>query len=135
MAVRPLVLVSVVIAGQLLAGCGMPAKDGVVGNSDNSHARRAERQVRDAQLRRQVEKGTFGIAQLFPGGDMVDARHFPPLPRPMAVVPVAVVPVPAPRANAAAALPPMQLASATAAGSAACVYKPVMSDADIEACR
>ena len=112
----------------------MPAKDGVVGNNDTSHAQRADRQVRDAQLRRQVEKGTFGLAQLFPGGDMVEARHLPPLQRPMSVVPVAVVSVPAPRSDAAAPRP-MQLASATAAGSAACVYKPVMSDADIEACR
>jgi len=76
----------------------------------------------------------LGLAQLFPGGAMVDARGVPPLPRPSSV-PVAVISVPAPRATAAEA-PPMLLASSSAAGGpGACVYKPVMSDADIDACR
>jgi hypothetical protein len=135
MAARLLIAFAVVLAGQMLAGCGMPGK-GDVAREARSDARKADLALRDARLRRQVEKGTFGAAQLFPGGNSVDARHLPPLPRTSAV---AVVSVPAPRAKPAETQMnqpmPMQLASATAAGSGTCVYKPVMSDADIEACR
>jgi hypothetical protein len=133
MAVRTLVTLAVVIAAQALAGCGMPGKDGVA-RDDRSDGRRAELEARDAQLRRQVETGSFGLAQLFPGGTTVDARHLPPLPRPSAIVPVASVAVPVPQSNAPAK--PIQLASSAATGDPdACVYKPVMSDADIDACR
>jgi hypothetical protein len=130
MAVRPLVALAVLIAAQALPGCDMPAKDGVA-SDDRSLGHKAELAVRDAQLRRQVEKGSFGLAQLFPGGTTVDVRRLPPLPPPSAVVPVAAVP--APRLNTPAK--PMQLASATAHEAPGCVYKPVMSDADIDACR
>ncbi len=135
MTLRPLISFVIVIAMQALAGCGMPAKGGVTASDDRSHARKAEREARDAQLRKRVEAGTLGLAQLFPGGTMVDARSLPPLPRPSAVVPLAVVSVPAPRASAAAT-PSMQLASSAAAVQPdGCAYKAVMSDADIEACR
>lgn len=107
--------------------------DGVT-HDDRSLGHKAELDVRDAQLRRQVEAGTFGLAQLFPGGVTVDAKRLPPLPPPSAVVPPMAVAAPAPRLSAPAKT--MQLASsATAGGPEACVYKPVMSDADIDACR
>ena len=118
----------------MLAGSGMSGK-GEVAREARSDARKAELAVRDARLRRQVEKGTFGAAQLFPGGDPVDARHLPPLPRTSAL---AVVSVPAPRPKPAETpvIQPMQLASSAGAlKSTGCDYKPVMSDADIEACR
>src|SRR5688572_15509604 len=119
MAVRFHIALCVVIAGQMLAGCGAP--------DDPPKARNAENAVRDAQLRRQVEKGTFGLAQLFPGGKAVDARHLPPLPRPSAIAPVVSLGVRAPRPDESA-MPTqaMQLASAAAAGNRdTCVYKPV----------
>jgi hypothetical protein len=134
MAARLLIALAVVLAGQMLAGCGMPGK-GDVAREARSDARKAELALRDARLRRQVEKGTFGAAQLFPGGNSVDARHLPPLPRTSAA---AVVSVPAPRAKPAAMpeIQPMQLASSAGAlKPTGCDYKPVMSDADIEACR
>ena len=133
MVVRSLFALTVVIAIQVLAGCGMPGKDEVA-RDERSQARKAELEARDARVRKQVETGTFGLAQLFPGGMMVDARRLPPLPRPTAVVPVVTVAVPGAQLNASATL--MLLASSAAAGnSEACVYKPVMSDADIDACR
>jgi hypothetical protein len=134
MAVRSHIAFSVVIAGQVLAGCGMPGK-GEVARDDRSQGRKAELAVRDAQLRRQVEKGTFGLAQLFPGGKSVDARHVPPLPRPSTIAPVASLGVRA-RQSSESAMPmqPMQLAAA-AGNRDTCVYKPVMSDADMDACR
>ena len=111
----------------------MPGKDEVA-RDERSQARKAELEARDARVRKQVETGTFGLAQLFPGGMMVDARRLPPLPRPTAVVPVVTVAVPGAQLNASAT--PMLLASSAVAGnSEACVYKPVMSDADIDACR
>jgi len=111
----------------------MPGKDGVA-HDGHSLGHKAELDVRDAQLRRQVEAGTFGLTQLFPGGATVDAKRLPPLPSPSAVVPAAVVAVPMARLNAPAK--PIQLASSAAAGEpGACVYKPVMSDAEIDACR
>jgi hypothetical protein len=124
-----------VIAIQALAGCDMPVKDGVAAD-DRSHEHRAELKSRDAQLRRQVEAGTFGLAQLFPGGTPVDARRLPSLRPPSSVVPVAAVTVTVPVPRLDAPPKPMQLASSAAAGGPqACVFKPVMSDADIDACR
>jgi hypothetical protein len=136
MALRAFNPVLVVIAIQALAGCGMP-NGGVVGNGDNLHASKAERAARDAKLREQVESGRLGLAQLFPGGMKVDARGLAPLPPTYAIVPVKSLGVPAPRPNEAATpMPPMLFASAASAVKAdACVFKPVMSDADIEACR
>jgi hypothetical protein len=137
MALRTFIPVLVVIAIQALAGCGMP-KGGVAGNGDNLHASKAERAARDARLRQQVEAGRLGLAQLFPGGVMVDARNLPPRTRPsLAIIPVVVVSAsaPAPRLSAPE-MAPMTLASAAAAiRQDSCVYKPVMSDADMEACR
>ena len=137
MALRSFIPLLVVIALQAFAGCSMP-EGGVVGNGDNLHASKAERDARDTQLRKQVGSGSLGLAQLFPGGTTVDARALPPLQRPSAVIPVAVVSVPAARARATETpqMQPMLLASSSAAAvRSACDYKPVMSDADIEACR
>jgi len=132
MAVRSLIAFAAMIAALELAGCGMAAESGVAG-SVRSPERKAERDARDAHLRQQVEAGTFGVKQLFPGGT-VDARHLPPLPRTSAVAAVTRVPAPGARLNESAK--PKQLAfAAVTGGPDACVYKPVMSDADLDACR
>ena len=132
MAVRSLIAFAVVIAVQVLAGCDMPAKGGEA-RYDRSAWRKAEFEVRNARLRRQVEAGTFGLAQLFPGGMSVDPRHLKPLPPPSAV-PMPVVPVRVAQSSPSGT--PVQVAFAVTAGQPyACVYKPVMSDADLDACR
>ena len=140
MAVPSLIAFAVVIAVQVLAGCDMPAKGGEA-RYDRSAWRKAEFEVRNARLRRQVEAGTFGLAQLFPGGMSVDARHLPPLPPPSSV-PMPVVPVAVARSSPSQT--PVQVVpahvvyvalGAAARRSNACVYKPIMSDADIDACR
>lgn len=43
----------------------MPGKDEVA-RDERSQARKAELEARDARVRKQVETGTFGLAQLFP---------------------------------------------------------------------
>jgi hypothetical protein len=132
MAVRSLIAFAVVIALQSLAGCDMPAKS-VDAHDDRSAWRKVESEARDARLRRQVEAGTFGLAQLFPGGMPVDPRDLKPLPRPSAV-PIPAIPMRVARSSASET--PVQLAFAVTAGhSGGCVYKPVMSDADMDACR
>lgn len=132
MVLRSIIPFAVVIAVQALAGCGMPTESGVA-HDDRPAWRNADFDARDARLRRHVEAGTFGVAQLFPDGMLVDARHLPPLPPP------AAVPMPLALAGVARSRPsgtPVQLALVAAAGRAnACVYKPIMSDADIDACR
>jgi hypothetical protein len=130
MAARSLIAFAVVVAVQALAGCDMPAKSGVT-RDDHSAWRKAASEVRDARLRRQVEAGTFGLAQLFPDGMPVDPRHLRPLPPPRAV-PMPVVP--ARVAHSSASEAPVRVAFATSRGQP-CVFKPVMSDADIDACR
>lgn len=110
----------------------MPAESGVA-HDDRPAWRNADFDAREARLRRQVEAGTFGLAQLFPGGMSVDARLLPPLPPPSAV------PMPVVLAGVALSSPsemPVHLALAAATGRPnACVYKSIMSDADIDACR
>jgi hypothetical protein len=140
---RSFIPLFVVISIQALAGCGMPAmpaKSSVAANDDRSYLRVAERKASEARLRKQVEDGTLGRSQLFPGGMKVDARHLAPLPPTYATAPVRSLGVPAPRSSEAAVptqpMQPMQFASAVTAGKAdACVFKAVMSDADIDACR
>jgi hypothetical protein len=124
---------AVVIAVQALAGCDMSAHSDVA-RDDRSAWRNADFAVRDASTRRQVEAGTFGLARLFPGGIPVDPRHLKPLP-PTSAVPMPVVAVRVARSDGSET--PTQLAFAVSAGrrSGACVYKPVMSDADMDACR
>ena len=132
MALRSLIVLAVVIAVQALTGCDMPAKSAEA-RDDRSPLRKAEMEARKAIMRRQVEAGTFGLAQLFPGGVPVDPRDLKPLPRPSAVQ-IPVIPVRVARPSPSAT--PMQVAFAAQAGQAGgCVYKPVMSDIDIEACR
>jgi len=132
MAVRSLLALAATIAALASAGCGTPAESGLAGGA-RSPAQKAESDARDAHLRRQVEAGTFGLRQLFPGGT-VDARHLPPLPRTPAVAAITRVPAPVARSNESAQA--RQLAfSAEPGGPRACVYKPVMSDADLDACR
>ena len=139
MAIRSLIAFAAMIAVLELAGCGKAVESGVAG-SIRSPERKAERDARDAHLRRLVEAGTFGTRQLFPGG-MVDARHLPPLRRTFAVAAVTLVPAPASRVPVPVArlndsAKPKQLAFlAVTGGPDACVYKPVMSDADLDACR
>lgn len=133
MAVRSLFGLVVVIAGQPLAGCGVPDEGGMARDS-RAQVRKAELTARNAKVRGQIEKGTFGLAQLFPGGKSADARQLPPVTRPSTAAPVAAFAVPAPRLDASTQ--PMRLASTAAPGYRdSCVYKPVMSDADIDACR
>jgi len=123
---------AVVIALQAVAGCRMPANSGVT-RDDRSAWRKTVFEVRDARLRRQIEAGTFGLAQLFPGGTPIDPRHLRPLPPPRAVA-MPVIPVRV--AQPSAPETPVRVAFAAAAGQPdACVFKPVMSDADIDACR
>jgi regulation of enolase protein 1 (concanavalin A-like superfamily) len=133
MALRSLIAFAVVIAIQALAGCGMPAKSSVA-REDRSAWQKAEIEARKQfEVRRQVEAGTLGLAQLFPGGAPIEARHLPPLPRPSAV-PIPVVPVRV--AQSSTSETRLQVAfGATARQPDGCVFKPVMSDADIEACR
>src|SRR6185436_1163146 len=110
----------------------MPAKDAEA-RDDRSAWRKAAFEARNAILRRQVEAGTFGLAQLFPGGTPVDPRHLKPLPPPSAV-PMPVIPVRVARSSPAET--PVQLAFAVTPGQpGGCVYKAVMSDADMDACR
>jgi hypothetical protein len=132
MPLRSLIAFAAMIAVQSMAGCDMPAKSGAA-HDDRSAWRNVEFEARAPRLRRQVEAGTFGLAQLFPGGTPIDPRHLPPLPRPSAVpMPVIAVPV----ARASASETPLQVAFAATAGQPeGCVFKPVMSDADIDACR
>lgn len=132
MTARSLVAFAIVIAVQAPAGCGRPAESGEA-RDDRSAWRKAEFEAREARLRRQVEAGTFGLAQLYPGGMSVDPRHLRPLPPPSAVrMPVVPVRV----AQASPSEMPGEAASPGAAGQPdACVYKPVMSDADLDACR
>lgn len=108
----------------------MPAQSGMA-HEDRPAWRNADFSVRDASTRRQVEAGTFGLAQLFPGGTPVNPRHLRPLPPPSAV-PMPVIPVRVAQSNPSAG--PVQLAFAATARQP-CVYKPVMSDADMDACR
>jgi len=124
------------MAIQALAGCDMPASIDVA-HADAEPWQKAESAAREArlriQLRNQVEAGTLGLAQLYPGGMPVEARHLPPLPRPMAVA-MPVIPVHEARPNPSEIK--IQLAfAASSRQHAACVYKPIMSDADIDACR
>lgn len=132
MRMRSLIAFAVVIAVQALAGCDMPAQSGVT-HEERSPWRKAELEVREASMRRQVEAGTFGLAQLFPGGMPIEARHLPRLPRPSAV------PIPVVRVRVAKPSPsetPVHVAFAAAAGQpGGCVYTPIMSDADVDACR
>ena len=132
MAVRSLIAFAVVIALQALAGCGRPAESGVA-RDDRSAGRKAEFETREARLRKQVEAGTFGLAQLYPGGAPVDARRLPPLRPPSAVR----VPVPALRlAQSSSSETPVHVASPGAGRQPdPCIYKPVMSEADVDACR
>lgn len=133
MALRSLIAFAVVIAIQALAGCHMPAKSGVA-REDRSAWRKAEFEARKQfEMRRQIEAGSFGLAQLYPGGKPIDPRNLSPLPRPSAV-PIPVVPVRVAQSSTSESR--LQLAfGATAAQPDGCFFKPVMSDADIEACR
>lgn len=132
MAVRSLLALAATIAALASAGCGTPAESGLAGGA-RSPARKAESDARDAHLRRQVEAGTFGLRQLFPGGT-IDARHLPPIPRTPAAAIVTLVP--APVARLSEPQKPKQLVFVAVTGAPdACVYKPVMSDADLDACR
>jgi len=133
MAIRSILALAVMMALQALAGCGVPATSGVA-QDEQSAWQKAEFAAREArlriQMRKQVEAGTLGLAQLYPGGMPVDARHLPPLPRPVAVA------IPVHDARSSPAETQMQLALAVSQRRAgACVYKPIMSDADIDACR
>jgi hypothetical protein len=133
MAVRSIIAFAVMIAMQALAGCGMPATSDVA-HDDRPVWRKAEFDVREERLRGQVEAGTLGLAQLFPGGVGIDARHLPPLPPPSAIL----MPVVSLIDGARSSPPETQVHLAFAASSrqkAVCVYKPIMSDADIDACR
>jgi hypothetical protein len=121
-----------VIVVQALTGCDMPAKASEAGD-DRSAWRKAASDARNAILRRQLEAGTFGLAQLFPGGMSVDPRNLKPLPPPSAV-PIPAIPARVARSSLSET--PVLLASAATAGQpGGCTYKPVMSDVDIEACR
>jgi hypothetical protein len=133
MAPRSLIAFAAVIAVQALAGCDMTVKSGVA-RDDRSAWRKTELDARkQVEVRRQVEAGTFGLAQLFPGGTPIEARHLPPLPRPSAV-PMPMVPVREARSSASET--PSRVAFAATAGQPeGCVFKPVMSDADVDACR
>jgi hypothetical protein len=133
-----------VVAGALLAGCDMhmPAKDGVVLN-DGERERSAQLKAqRDRHLRARMEAGTLGQGQVFPGAEYKDPRLMPRLPPPVSVVRVRA-PVPPPEtpaeAQAPAQLPWSTSPDATAGrlvmAARSCTYKPVMSDADMEACR
>ena len=133
---RSINAVAAVIALQALAGCGMPAGSGAA-HFEPPEWQKAEFAAREARsriaFRNQVEAGTLGLAQLFPGGKPVDARHFRPLPPPSAV-PIPAVPLIV--AGPGSSEMPVQVALAVARGrSGGCVYKPIMSDADIDACR
>jgi hypothetical protein len=72
-------------------------------------------------MRARMATGTFGRELLFPGTAPVDPRRFRRLPPPMNILPEQQLP-----AMRTASLAPQR---------PECVYKPVMSDADIEACR
>jgi hypothetical protein len=127
MAMRSLIAFAVVLALQALAGCGKSAESGVA-RDERSASPSGEFETRESRLRRQVEAGTFGLAQLHPGGKLVDPRHLRPLPRPSAV--------PMLLARSILAETPMDLASTPVAEQAdRCDYKPVMSDAELDACR
>ncbi len=113
----------------------MPGKDGVVLN-DGSRERRAQiRQVQDADLQRKMAAGTFGHAQLFPGMKIKDPRSFPRLPAPSGprvtrlVAPTVLAQL---ESVEVGSLSLLQKEKET--GTQPCVYKPVMSDADISAC-
>ena len=72
-------------------------------------------------MRARMAAGTFGHELLFPGTAPVDPRRFRRLPPPMNVL-------------SEPELPALRTAS-LAPERSECVYKPVMSDADIAACR
>jgi len=131
MAMRSIIALAVMIAVQALAGCDMPAT-GNVAQDEHPVWRKAEFDVREERLRMQVEAGTLGLAQLFPGGMGIDARHLPPLPPPSSILMPGVLVGGARPASE----PQVHLAFASSSRQpAACVYKPIMSDADIDACR
>jgi hypothetical protein len=102
-----------------LAACSFPDLP-----QDGSRARRDQvTQARHAHMRARMAAGTFGHEQLFPGMAPVDPRRFGRLPPPMNIL-------------APPELPPIRTASLELApGRVVCVYKPVMSDTDIAACR
>jgi hypothetical protein len=138
MARRPVLSLVVAIAVQAVAGCNMPGKSGVTAYDDRSPERTHARRMRVEKLRAHVESAKLGAAQLFPGGAMADARQVPPLVRPTGVIPVAVLSVPArPKAEESVLEPsrPVSLVAAARSLESGCSYKPVMSDADLEACR
>lgn len=104
-----------------LAACSFPDLP-----QEGSRERREQvTQARHAHMRARMAAGTFGIQQLFPGAAPVDPRRFPRLPPPVNLLPP-LQPVPA---------RPVLRTASLAGERAACVYKPVMSDADIDACR
>jgi len=132
---RSIFAFAVVIAAQALAGCGMPETSVVAHDDSAAASHKAELEARSRiKLRAQVEAGTLGLAQLFPGGMPVEARHLPPLPRPMAVA-MPVIPVHEARSSAAEGQVHLALAVTRGRSSGGCIYKPIMSDADIDACR
>jgi hypothetical protein len=131
MAVRSLVALAVVIALQALAGCERSAKSGMA-RDEPSAWRQAEFASQEARLRWQVEAGTLGLAQLFPDGRPIDPRHLRPLPPPSAVRKPMVGEIVAQSGMSDA---PVKASPGTAGQPGACVYKPVMTEADIEACR
>jgi hypothetical protein len=107
-----------------LAACGLPGSP-----QDGSRDRREQlTQARHAHMRARMAAGTFGHEQLFPGTVPVDPRYFRRLPPPRSILPPPSSLVAPPQ------LPALRTAS-LASERAACVYKPVMSDADMEACR
>jgi len=131
MSVRSLVAIAVVIALQALAGCGRSSNGGVA-RDDESAWRKAKFETRVASLRRQVEAGTFGLAQLYPNGKPVDARHLPPLRRPS---PNRISVVPERVAQSTSETPEQVAFAAAVRQPDDCVYKPVMSEADLDVCR
>jgi hypothetical protein len=131
----------VALMAVLSAGCDMhlPAKDGVFVDHGERERKAQLKVQRDVHMRAQLDKGTLGQNQVFPGSEYKDPRLMPRLPPPMSVVRASS---PAPAADAAQAPSPMagalQISSAAMLRTSAadgCVFKPVMSDSDIDACR
>ncbi len=104
-----------------IAACGQPGEVGWP-PPEAAHERRSPATLqRDAQMRGQMNAGLFGHAQLFPGRPPVDPRRFARLPPPQSILAVELPSAPKPAVVEVARV--------------FCVYKPVMSDTDIAACR
>lgn len=104
-----------------LAACGQPGPDGSTPQESAREHRSPLTLQRDAQMRRKMSAGLFGYAQLFPGTAPIDPRRFARLPPPESILAVDLPPAPKSRAVEIARI--------------FCVYKPVMSDEEIAACR